>query len=160
MYFGAGVVGPSSSRHSPDQRRGSIMASAGWVKLGAIVSRVSLGNEHLRLLLLKGQDPDVMAFATPRAVSFNLGTMPCAYACVALFPRLHVRSPSTNSDELRRHRFWQVAEHLGLDSCRVLPKRAIQFGSRIAQHCARHTHGSHRRGSGSDVASFVPYGGS
>ncbi|CAN0345120.1 unnamed protein product, partial [Ectocarpus sp. 8 AP-2014] len=42
----------------------------------------------------------------------------------------------------------EVASHLGLESCRRLPKRAIQFGSRIAQHCARHTHGSHRRGSG------------
>ncbi|CBJ28319.1 conserved unknown protein [Ectocarpus siliculosus] len=47
----------------------------------------------------------------------------------------------------------EVASHLGLESCRRLPKRAIQFGSRIAQHCARHTHGSHRRGSGSDPAS-------
>lgn len=48
----------------------------------------------------------------------------------------------------------QVAAHLGLDSCRTLPKRAIQFGTRIAQHCARHTHGSHRRGKGSDPAFF------
>ncbi|CAM9516451.1 unnamed protein product [Laminaria digitata] len=46
----------------------------------------------------------------------------------------------------------EVACHLGLDSCRSLPKRAIQFGSRIAQHCALHTHGSHRRGSGADPA--------
>ncbi|CAM9789093.1 unnamed protein product [Scytosiphon promiscuus] len=49
----------------------------------------------------------------------------------------------------------EVASHLGLESCRSLPKRAIQFGSRIAQHCARHTHGSHRRGSGSEPASAV-----
>lgn len=49
----------------------------------------------------------------------------------------------------------QVAAHLGLDSCRRLPKRAIQFGSRIAQNCARHTHGSHRRGSGSDPACAI-----
>ncbi|CAM9408521.1 unnamed protein product, partial [Choristocarpus tenellus] len=46
----------------------------------------------------------------------------------------------------------QVASILGLKSCRSLPKRAIQFGSRIAQHSSDHSHGSRRRGRGGDNA--------
>jgi hypothetical protein len=42
----------------------------------------------------------------------------------------------------------QAAKLLGLGQCTELVKRAIQFGTRVAQHTNQHYHGSNRKGSG------------
>ena len=42
----------------------------------------------------------------------------------------------------------EAARQLGLGRCTELVKRAIQFGTRVAQHTNQHYHGSNRRGKG------------
>lgn len=41
-----------------------------------------------------------------------------------------------------------AAKSLGLQQCTELVKRAIQFGTRVAQHTNQHYHGSNRKGKG------------
>ena len=41
-----------------------------------------------------------------------------------------------------------AARLLGLGKCTELVKRAIQFGTRVAQHTNQHYHGSNRKGKG------------
>jgi hypothetical protein len=41
-----------------------------------------------------------------------------------------------------------AAQLAGLGRCTELVKRAIQFGTRVAQHTNQHYHGSNRKGKG------------
>lgn len=42
----------------------------------------------------------------------------------------------------------EAAKSVGLGSCTLLVKRAIQFGTRVAKHTNTRFHGSNRKGKG------------